>query len=659
MSEALRRARDRFEEILQSTRDTVERARETRARLVRLGISRSRSEEAAEFRRKLVYQLGVRAAPVETSSDRVRLISPGFWANNEAQTHRLVPWLTRELRLLMRLLSPKLNGTERLNDRVTAAVQHLLDLIKRVEFRSPEFRAAVAALVGNARADHFVYEFENFARSPYHLAEYDARVQYPALDAQPVRPSSPVSVSSSSTLSSSLSSLEIRDNISISSSVSIIGEEPRRSSHIDLLDSDSDVELQDVSSPNGQPNDAPASSASVRVNDSLTSHSYSPHTTTASRASSSTFYSIDSSGVSSAARHADADSHGLLHPPHQLPPSASNALTITSTTARTAPSLLEQLSLSPQENRSTRRRPHWHLHLGRTRRDSSLESLSGDESRQSRPRRQHSRSVHLNLRTTRSRSDSSRSRSASRSHRHSERNQTAEASANPPRMNPFLEGESSSLGHTPTERSREHYIHTSHQRSTYWLRSHRSISVSSFDSVDARFDGSSTTRSHSRGHGGSEERNRSRSRARSRSRSPQRGSRLIHLAHRRRHHRAHRISASRRTPSPLPLLHTHTAQNGSRDCSRRQQDHLLHHLPLRRDWFYGRLPRRHGPSAFDLGEDASPPHVSRGPLANTFASGHASAGHHEQRVDSASDARSRSARSRSPPYTRNQHRDRR
>ena len=156
MSEALQRAHDSFEEILQSTRDTVMRAREARQRLVRLGISRSRADEAAEFRRKLVYQLGVRAAPVETSSDRVRLISPGFWANNEAQTHRLVPWLTRELRLLLRFLSPKLSGTERLNERVTAAVQHLLELIKRVEFRSPEFRAAVASVVGNARADHFI-----------------------------------------------------------------------------------------------------------------------------------------------------------------------------------------------------------------------------------------------------------------------------------------------------------------------------------------------------------------------------------------------------------------------------------------------------------------------------------------------------------------------
>ena len=64
MSEALQRAHDSFEEILQSTRDTVMRAREARQRLVRLGISRSRADEAAEFRRKLVYQLGVRAAPV-------------------------------------------------------------------------------------------------------------------------------------------------------------------------------------------------------------------------------------------------------------------------------------------------------------------------------------------------------------------------------------------------------------------------------------------------------------------------------------------------------------------------------------------------------------------------------------------------------------------
>ena len=495
----------------------------------------------------------------------MRLISPGFWANNEAQTHRLVPWLTRELRLLLRFLSPKLSGTERLNERVTAAVQHLLELIKRVEFRSPEFRAAVASVVGNARADHFIYEFENFARSPYHMGEYDARVQYPPAERQlphAVVPSSPVSVSSSSSLSSSLSSLEIHDNISISSSVSIVGEEPCRSSTIDL-DTDSDVEMQLAVGP---ATDATAVSAPSN----LIAFTISTQPATIASRASSSFYSIDSDGVVSASAHHPA-SDSRPQPPAS--PTATNAFS-KATTQRTdlssssvrnifaAPSLLEELLLPSHESRSILTRRHQtHSH----------DSLDSDE--ELRSRRRHRHSAHLRL--TRSDWSRSRSRSSSRSpdpHQHS--NHNAESSTRPTRVSLFQQSTSSSSNHTSTtgiaERSREHSHRQQHNSSfaRYRSSSLRPASASSLGSVEA------ISRSAAR----SQEATRDGERDRSRSRSPHRGRR--HRSRRQRHVRAHSSSASRRSLSPRPRQ---LVRERSHD---RSSHHHLQHLSLRRDWFW-------------------------------------------------------------------------
>lgn len=97
---------------------------------------------------------------------RVRETSPTFFRNNPAQTHRLVPWLNRELNAL-------LQGGEQ----VAFILGLIIDLIKRYPIDSEEFYQHVLPYTGrNTR--QFMREFMMFAKSPYHMAAYDRHCSY-------------------------------------------------------------------------------------------------------------------------------------------------------------------------------------------------------------------------------------------------------------------------------------------------------------------------------------------------------------------------------------------------------------------------------------------------------------------------------------------------
>ena len=79
-----------------------------------------------------------------------------------AQTHRLVPWLNRELNALM----------ETQVHQVPYVLQLILDLIQRFNIQSPEFHEQMVPYTGT-RTTHFQHEFYNFARSTYDMIGYD------------------------------------------------------------------------------------------------------------------------------------------------------------------------------------------------------------------------------------------------------------------------------------------------------------------------------------------------------------------------------------------------------------------------------------------------------------------------------------------------------
>lgn len=97
----------------------------------------------------------------------MRETSPTFFRENPAQTHRLVPWLNRELNAL-------LQGH---GEQIAFLLDLILGLIKRHPIDSEEFYQHVYPFVGrNTR--QFMREFLAFAKSPYHMAAYDRHVSY-------------------------------------------------------------------------------------------------------------------------------------------------------------------------------------------------------------------------------------------------------------------------------------------------------------------------------------------------------------------------------------------------------------------------------------------------------------------------------------------------
>lgn len=98
---------------------------------------------------------------------RYRNISVAFFKRNPAASHRLVPWLNRELNVI-------LHNRE---DHVQFVLELIMDLIKRFEIQSEEFLEHIRSFMGE-RSEHFVHEFYSFARSPYDMVAYDSHAIY-------------------------------------------------------------------------------------------------------------------------------------------------------------------------------------------------------------------------------------------------------------------------------------------------------------------------------------------------------------------------------------------------------------------------------------------------------------------------------------------------
>ena len=144
------------------------------SRVAARGHWRRLRQNATSAFRKRVYSQNMRVQSVRTGSGRVpryRDVTPAFFSRNPACTHRLVPWLNREINVI-------LQG----EDHTEFIMELIIDLVQRFEIQSEEFREHIHPFIGR-HTDLFIHEFFNFARSPYDIVAYDNHAIYdePAL----------------------------------------------------------------------------------------------------------------------------------------------------------------------------------------------------------------------------------------------------------------------------------------------------------------------------------------------------------------------------------------------------------------------------------------------------------------------------------------------
>jgi len=129
---------------------------------------RRRGPGTSDFRRD-VYATDLWAQPLHDASGRNRECSPEWYRTNEAQTHRLVPWLNRELLVLL-----EMSGQQSLQAHL---IQLIIDWVKVHPIQSPEMRDLLLPYL-SIRTEHFQHELFNFARTPFDLTGYDRNVTY-------------------------------------------------------------------------------------------------------------------------------------------------------------------------------------------------------------------------------------------------------------------------------------------------------------------------------------------------------------------------------------------------------------------------------------------------------------------------------------------------
>lgn len=127
---------------------------------------RRRQTGTSEFRRN-IYRQGLYVQRTPDVSGRYRTSSPEFYRLNPAQVHRLVPWLNRELNVLLNENTAHVNYV----------LNVILDLITRQEIRSPHFHDTLQPYFGE-RTHHFIHEFHSFATSPFDMIGFDRNAEY-------------------------------------------------------------------------------------------------------------------------------------------------------------------------------------------------------------------------------------------------------------------------------------------------------------------------------------------------------------------------------------------------------------------------------------------------------------------------------------------------
>lgn len=117
--------------------------------------------------RRYLYTNRLWAKANDESSSSRRESTPSFYRENPATTHRLMPFINRELLAVL----------ENPHDTANLA-QRILEAIRDHPIRSRQFRRLVEPYT-NAHTDHFIHEFYCFARSvSSDISSYDRVVNY-------------------------------------------------------------------------------------------------------------------------------------------------------------------------------------------------------------------------------------------------------------------------------------------------------------------------------------------------------------------------------------------------------------------------------------------------------------------------------------------------
>ena len=127
--------------------------------------SASYNLRGSSFFRLNIYLNNEWVQPIADITGRYRQSSPQLYREQPALTHRLVPWVNRELAALLH------------SARIGVVLAEIMDLIERHAIDSREFRRAVRPHLGS-RTNHFVHEFYHFARSPYDMVGHDNAARY-------------------------------------------------------------------------------------------------------------------------------------------------------------------------------------------------------------------------------------------------------------------------------------------------------------------------------------------------------------------------------------------------------------------------------------------------------------------------------------------------
>ncbi|XP_077550584.1 E3 ubiquitin-protein ligase Topors-like [Haemaphysalis longicornis] len=113
--------------------------------------------------RRALYDLDLWAVP---NYSHYLDASPRIYQENTERTHRLVPWLNRELNALIPIQS-----------RVQPAIDEVMLIIRYYDIRHPVLADALNVVL-NRYVDHFVYEFYLFASSIHDMVSYDSNTVY-------------------------------------------------------------------------------------------------------------------------------------------------------------------------------------------------------------------------------------------------------------------------------------------------------------------------------------------------------------------------------------------------------------------------------------------------------------------------------------------------
>ncbi|EZA52465.1 hypothetical protein DMN91_012177 [Ooceraea biroi] len=161
---------------------------------------RRRRSNPLEYRRN-IYRHGIWATALPDVFGRFRECSAEFYRRQPQELNRLIPWLNRELQVLLLNNEPS---------HVAYLLNIIIDALGQYDIRSLEFRNIVRPFF-TIHTDHFAHELLNFAQTNFDLIGYDQSVTYMTrglsneYTARILSPASSSSTTSTSTTSSNSS----------------------------------------------------------------------------------------------------------------------------------------------------------------------------------------------------------------------------------------------------------------------------------------------------------------------------------------------------------------------------------------------------------------------------------------------------------------------